>query len=88
MFVLVVIVVVASASFTHISALVAGGGLSAVPWNLVCWTIPAVILGGQIGPRLQGKISHRSMERSISILFGVIGLSMAIIALREFGLLP
>ena len=53
--VFVVIVVVAAASFTQISSLVAEGGLRAIPWNVVIYTIPAVIIGGQIGPRLQGK---------------------------------
>lgn len=81
--VLVVIVVVASASFTQISALVAEGGLSAVPWNLVMYTIPGVIIGGQIGPRLQGKISSHAMEKFIAVLFAIIGVAMAWIVLRE-----
>ncbi len=75
--VLVVIVVVAAASFTQISAIVAEGGLAAVPWNLVVYTIPGVIIGGQIGPRLQGRIAPRSIEQAIAILFAVIGISMA-----------
>lgn len=83
--VLIVIVTVASASFAHVSALIAGGGPGAVPWNPVCWTIPGVIVGGQIGPRLQGAIPQRRMERSIAVLFGIIGLSMAWIAWREIG---
>ncbi|MEE8371935.1 MAG: sulfite exporter TauE/SafE family protein [Sphingomonadales bacterium] len=71
-----VIVVIASASFTQISALVAAGGVNAVPWNLVAYTVPAVIIGGQIGPRLQGKVSQYAMERGIGILFAVIGVAM------------
>ena len=81
--VFVVIVVVAAASFTQISALVAEGGLQAVPWNAVIYTVPAVIIGGQIGPRLQGTVSQRAMERGIGYLFLVIGLSMAFIAIRN-----
>ena len=50
----VVIVTVAAASFTLIGKLIGAGGFSAVPWNLVAYTIPGVIIGGQIGPRLQG----------------------------------
>lgn len=50
--VFVVIVIVASASFTQIGRLIADGGAATVPWNLVMYTIPAVIIGGQIGPRL------------------------------------
>ena len=81
--VLVVIVTVACASFAHVSALIAGGGTNAVPWNLVCWTIPGVIIGGQIGPSLQGAIPRRRMEKSIAVLFGIIGVAMAWIACRE-----
>lgn len=82
--VLVVIVVVASASFTHVSALISEGGFSAVPWNLVMYTIPAVIIGGQIGPRLQGKIPQRAMEVSIGILFSAIAIAMGWIVLRNY----
>tara|TARA_B100000315_G_scaffold201005_1_gene193349 strand:+ start:146 stop:1063 length:918 start_codon:yes stop_codon:yes gene_type:complete len=81
--VFVVIIVVAAASFTQISALVAQGGVNAVPWNVVVYTIPAVIIGGQIGPRLQGKVSQRTMERAIGYLFLVIGIAMAYIAIRN-----
>ncbi len=81
--VLVVIVVVASASFTQISALLAEGGASAVPWNLVMYTVPGVILGGQIGPRLQGKVSSDGMVRFIAVLFAIIGIAMTWIVLRD-----
>ncbi len=81
--VFIVIVVVAAASFTQISALVAEGGVRAVPWNAVVYMVPAVIIGGQIGPRLQGKIQQRTMERAIGGLFLLIGLAMGWIALRH-----
>lgn len=81
-----VIVVIAAASFTQVAALVAGGGANAIPWNLVAYTIPGVIIGGQIGPRLQGKIPQRTMEKTIAALFAIIGLAMGFIALRELGL--
>jgi uncharacterized membrane protein YfcA len=71
-----VIVTIASASFTQVTALIAAGGVNAIPWNLVCYTIPAVIIGGQIGPWLQGRIAQRTMEKVIAILFGVIGVAM------------
>ncbi len=81
--VFIVIVVVASASFTQISALIAQGGINAVPWNAVVYTIPAVIIGGQIGPHLQGKVAPRTMEKSIGILFLIIGFAMGWIAFRN-----
>ncbi len=74
--VLVVIVTVASASFTHISTLISEGGFEAVPWHLVMYTIPGVIIGGQIGSRLQGRVSSEKMEKIFGILFAVIGISM------------
>ena len=74
--VFVVIVVVASASFTQISALISQGGLAAVPWSLVIYTIPGVVIGGQIGPRLHGLVQQRAMERTIAVLFVAIGLAM------------
>lgn len=79
----IVVLVVASASFTQISALVAAGGLAAVPWNVVVYTVPAVLIGGQIGPRLQGKVSQRGVEIGIGSLFSVIGIAMAYIAIRN-----
>ena len=88
--VLVVIVVVASASFTQISAMIASGGINAVPWNLVMYTVPAVIIGGQIGPRLQGKVPQAIMERGIGVLFAVIGFAMLYVvyqSLRDAGVM-
>lgn len=79
----VVVLTVASASFTQISTLVVAGGLAAVPWNVVVYTIPAVIIGGQIGPRLQGKVSQRAVEVGVGCLFTVIGVAMAVTALRN-----
>jgi uncharacterized membrane protein YfcA len=83
--VFIVIVTIAAASFTQVSALIAAGGVNAIPWNLVCYTIPGVIIGGQIGPRLQGTISQRTMEKTIATLFAIIGMAMGYIALRELG---
>ena len=80
--VLIVIVVVAAASFTQISSMITAGGWEAVPWNLVCYTIPGVIIGGQIGPRLQGMVAHRTMEQTIGVLFAIIGLAMLWIVFR------
>ena len=79
----VVVLTVASASFTQVSALVAAGGFSAVPWNVVIYTVPAVIIGGQIGPSLQGRVPQRVVEIGLGCLFTVIGVAMAIVGLRN-----
>jgi uncharacterized protein len=83
--VFVVIVIVAATSFTLISELIREGGASAVPWHLVAYTIPGVIIGGQIGPRLQGKIPVRMMERGVATLFLAISLAMAWLVWAEIG---
>lgn len=74
--VFVSILVVLACSTTLPLGLIAEGGMSAVPWNLVCYTIPGVIIGGQIGPRLQGRFDHAAMIKFIGALFVVIGLAM------------
>ena len=46
-----------------------------------------LLIGGQIGPRLQGRISQRAMELGIGILFLVLAVAMMIVALMKFGVL-
>ncbi len=82
--VLVVIVTVALTSFTHVGALIKGGGFSAVPWHLVVYAVPAVVIGGQIGPRMQGRVAHKTMERAIGSLFLVIAVAMVFVAYFKF----
>jgi len=74
--VFVIILTVAAASGTHIYSLVSEGGIDAIPWHLVVYTVPGVIIGGQIGSRLQGKFSSDKMEKIFGGLFGVIGVAM------------
>ena len=81
--VLIVVMTIAAASFTQIGLLIDAGGLDAVPWNLMCYTVPGVLIGGQLGPLLQGRIAQRTLERTIAILFGAIGVAMGWIALRS-----
>ena len=59
------------------------GGFAAVPWNLLCYSIPGVIIGGQIGPRLQGAVSQRTMEHAIGILFLVLAFGMFSVAMKK-----
>ncbi len=74
--VLIVTVTIMLASLTHVLSLISEGGLNAVPWHLVMYTIPGVVIGGQIGTRLQGHISSEKMEKLIVVLFALIGISM------------
>ena len=74
--VLVVSVTVLFASSTHILQLVQTGGWAAIPWNLLVWDVPGVLIGGQIGPRLQGLIPQQTMRRAIGILFVLLAIAM------------
>ena len=78
-----VILTIICASAVQVASL----GAAEIPWNLVCYTIPGVIIGGQIGPRLQGRVPQRVMERVIATLFSGIAAAMAWIALRKLGLI-
>ncbi len=84
--VLVVIVTVLVASTTLAVQLVRGGGWTAVPWDLLVYDIPGVLIGGQIGPRLQGLIAPHAIRRAIAVLFIVLAVAMAGVAWRKAGL--
>lgn len=42
-------------------------------WHVVVWSIPGVLVGGQIGPRLQGKVPSRITDRALAVLFMAVG---------------
>lgn len=83
--VLVVIVTVAFASTTLAVQLIKGAGWTAVPWNLLVYDIPGVLIGGQIGPRLQGKIAPHVMRRAIAVLFVLLAVAMMTVAQSKPG---
>ncbi len=73
------------ATTTLVAQLVRDGGVGAVPWNLIVYEVPGVLIGGQIGPRLAGRVSQRTMERAIGILFVFLAVAMMTVALRKLG---
>ena len=83
--VLIVIITIVFASTTLVVQLVQAGGWTAVPWNLLVYDIPGVLIGGQIGPRLQGRVAPHLMRRAISVLFIVLALAMLSVAVRKLG---
>ncbi len=55
--------------------------LAAQPaWHVVVWSIPGVIIGAQIGPRIPGKVPPHIAQRVLGSLFLVVGI--LVIALR------
>lgn len=75
------------ATTTLVTQLVRDGGVGAIPWNLICYEVPGVAIGGQIGPRLQGLVSQRNMERAIAALFIFLAVAMMSVALKKFGVI-
>jgi uncharacterized protein len=73
--VFVIAITVLTGSITSFLALVQKGGLGAVPWDLVLYTVPGAVIGGQIGSRFQGAISSDAMEKFIAVLFLVVGVA-------------
>ena len=71
--ILIVTAAVAAGSVTHVARLLSEGGFSAVPWNLIVYTVPGALIGGQIGAKLQGTVREATMERLMAGLFVVIG---------------
>lgn len=73
----VVVITVLVASIGHFYAFAKEGNeVLGQVMNIVVYTIPGVLIGGQIGPRLQKVIPEDKMKLSISILFVIVGFTM------------
>lgn len=73
--VFVVAITALAASTGHFARFVqAGGETLTTVLNLVVFTIPGVIIGGQFGSFVSGRISQRSLERGLAILFILVAL--------------
>jgi uncharacterized membrane protein YfcA len=57
------------------------------PWDFLVWDIPGVLIGGQIGPRLQRLVPQQTMRRAIAVLFIVLAIAMLAVALQRTGLI-
>ena len=72
---LIVAGTVVGAAATHLVQLVAGGGLAAIPWNLLVWAVPGAVTGAMLGTRLQGRVPEDITRRFFTGLFALIGLT-------------
>src|SRR6056297_2799954 len=71
-FVVVITVLVASAGHFYEFA-VAGGEVLDQVMSVVLFTVPGVVIGGQLGPKLQKNLPEDKMKVGISILFVILG---------------
>lgn len=74
-FVVVITVLVASVGHFYEFAKEGGQVLNQVV-NVVIFTVPGVVIGGQIGPKLQKTLPEDKMKVGISVLFVLIGIFM------------
>lgn len=44
--------------------------------GLLCWAVPGVIIGGQVGPRLAGRINERMLKEFFIFLLTLIGIHL------------
>jgi len=61
---------------THSRVHTTGSVVVQVPWTLVMWTMPGVLVGGQIGPYISSKVSSYYGERALIGLFVFLGFVM------------
>lgn len=53
-----------------------GGETLSTVLNLVIFTVPGVIIGGQLGPLVSSRISQHTLERGLAILFILVAVLM------------
>ena len=83
---IVVATTAVAASLTHVF----GGGLvgahsidlATTPWNMVIFTVPATVTGGQIAPYVTSTFSTRTLKLFVASLFVLISAALYVLASR------
>lgn len=68
--------------FANLAESSGGNVLECVPLRLVAFTIPGVLIGGQIAPALAGKLPDAVIQRVAAFVFLIVGLSFLIAAVQ------
>jgi len=74
------------ASLVHVfgGGLVPGGhsmSLATTPWNMVVFTVPATVTGGQIAPYVSSALGTNTIKRFVVALFAVISVALFLMAM-------
>ncbi|WP_276299192.1 sulfite exporter TauE/SafE family protein [Halorussus lipolyticus] len=73
------------ASLVHVfgGGLVGGHSLSlaSTPWNMVVFTVPATVTGGQIAPYVSNALGTGTIKKFVGALFAVISVALFLMAL-------
>lgn len=71
------------ASLTHVfgAGIIGGHGmdLTSTPWNMVVFTVPATVLGGQIAPYVAAALDTTALKRSIAGVFAAIATALFVL---------
>ncbi len=80
-------IAIATSIFVLAISVLAGAvthALQAQPaWHVVSLSIPGVVVGAQIGPRISHLLPAKAMERGLPAIFALVGL--VVIAIQLFG---
>ncbi|MDS0260772.1 sulfite exporter TauE/SafE family protein [Haloarcula sp. S1CR25-12] len=58
--------------------------LASTPWNMVVWTVPATVTGGQIAPYVSAAIDTELIKKGVGVLFAVIAVALFLMASGAF----
>ena len=81
-------IVVASTAIIASLVHVFGGGivgghsmnLATTPWNMVVWTVPATVTGGQIAPYVSAALDTETIKQGVGGLFAIIAVALFLMA--------
>ena len=72
------------ASLVHVfgGGLVGGHAidLASTPWNMVVWTVPATVTGGQIAPYISSTLDTEILKQGVGVLFAIIATALFVMA--------
>ncbi|WP_136592211.1 sulfite exporter TauE/SafE family protein [Salinigranum halophilum] len=72
------------ASVVHVfgGGIVGGHSLSlaTTPWNMVVFTVPATVIGGQIAPYVSNALETDTIKNGVGVLFAVISIALFLMA--------
>jgi uncharacterized membrane protein YfcA len=72
------------ASLVHVfgGGLVGGHSLSlaSTPWNMVVFTVPATVIGGQVAPYVSNALETDTIKNFVGVLFAIISVALFLMA--------
>jgi uncharacterized membrane protein YfcA len=54
--------------------------ISSTPWNMVVFTVPATVLGGQIAPYVSNALNPGTIQKGVGVLFAIISVALFLMA--------